>query len=687
MKKIYILLLLAGFSINIANAQKAYFQQEVNYKINVSLDDVKHELNADESMEYINNSPDALPIIYMHLWPNAYKNNNTALVKQLVENGDTKLYYAKPEDRGYIDRLDFKVDGAPVKIEYMGDSIDICKLILNKPLAVGAKIVITTPFHVKIPLGIYSRMGHLDQAYQITQWYPKPAVYDVNGWNPIPYLNQGEFYSEFGSFDVSITLPKNYVVGATGDLVDGEKETAWLNEKVKETEAIKEFSQDLSYPASDKETKTLRYKQSKVHDFAWFADKRFHVLKGEVEMPHTKHKVTTWVMFTNSQPNLWKNSIEYMNDALHYYSLWNGDYPYNHCTAIDGALTAGAGMEYPNITVIGPSANAIIHEITIMHEVGHNWFYGMLGSNERIHPWMDEGMNSFNEQRYVYTKYPSDKFKGKSEIGDLGRFGSKFGFDRVNHLKEGELSYTINAAVNLDQPVDAPAYTYTSLNYAGIVYSKTALIFDYMKDYLGEELFDKCMQQHFDTWKFKHPQPQDVRAIFENTSGKKLSWFFDDMMKTTKKIDYKISSIHANDLIIKNVGSINGPVSISALKGGKIITSKWTEGFLGKKTITMPAGDYDAFKIDAQEKMPEVNRDNNTIRTKGIFKKIEPLKLQFLASIPNPNKTEIYYSPIIGWNQYNKTLIGLVFYNSLIPMRRFDYAIMPMYATGSNTLV
>src|SRR6185295_444 len=158
-----------------------------------------------------------------------------------------------------------------------------------------------------------SRLGHLGQAYMITQWYPKPAVYDKKGWNYMPYLNQGEFYSEFGSFDVRITVPKNYVVGATGDLVNGEKETEWMEQKAKETEAITTFDDDMRFPASDAETKTLEFKQSQVHDFALFCDKRFHVLKGEIETPHTKHKVTTWALFTNSEAQLWKKSISYIN--------------------------------------------------------------------------------------------------------------------------------------------------------------------------------------------------------------------------------------------------------------------------------------------------------------------------------------------------------------------------------------
>ena len=234
MKKL--LLFLFFFSTFIDLEAQSYWQQEVNYIIEVTLDDTNHELNALVKMEYHNNSPDELREIYMHLWPNAYKNGSTALAKQKLENGNTLLHYASVEDRGYIDGLDFEVNGKKVAWELDAVHIDIGKLTLNEPLKPGNKIDITTPFHVKIPKGIFSRLGHMGESYQITQWYPKPAVYDKEGWHPMPYLDQGEFYSEFGSFDVSITLPENYVVGATGDLIDGEEELKWLDQRIVNTE-------------------------------------------------------------------------------------------------------------------------------------------------------------------------------------------------------------------------------------------------------------------------------------------------------------------------------------------------------------------------------------------------------------------------------------------------------------------
>jgi hypothetical protein len=210
-----------------------YFQQETDYKIDVTLDDVKNTLDGFEIINYTNNSPDTLNFIWIHLWPNAYKNDRTAFSEQLLQLGRTDFYFSNYEQRGYINRLDFKVDGVTAELEDHPLYIDINKLILPTPLVPGRTIKITTPFHEKIPFN-FSRGGYVDKTYQITQWYPKPAVYDNKGWHAMPYLDQGEFYSEFGNFDVQITVPKDYVVAATGELQNVD-ELNFLKERADES--------------------------------------------------------------------------------------------------------------------------------------------------------------------------------------------------------------------------------------------------------------------------------------------------------------------------------------------------------------------------------------------------------------------------------------------------------------------
>ena len=673
-------------------AQQNYFQQKVNYKIDVTLNDLTHELSAFEKIEYINNSTQPLEFIYFHLWANAYKNNETALAKQLLEEGSTKMHFAKAEDLGYIDSLNFLVDGQPIKWEYDKVNIDICKLYLNKAIKPGDTVTITTPFHVKLPSAKISRLGHLGQAYAITQWYPKPAVYDREGWHPMPYLNQGEFYSEFGEYDVKITLPKNYVLAATGDRIDEQEEESWILANAQATQKMiseKKYSKDNSFPESSKEYKTIQFKQYRVHDFAWFADKRFHVLKGIITLPNSNKDVDTWAYFTNSEPELWSKSIEYINDATLFYSKLNGDYPYNHVTAVDGTISAGGGMEYPNITIIGESGNALTLETTIMHEVGHNWFYGILGSNERDYPFMDEGLNSFYEMRYIRTKYPNLTLT--SVIGRDSTF-KFFGLNKFKHKAQYELSYFIAARKNLDQPILTNSKDFTGFNYGAIVYSKSALAFDYLMNYLGKDKFDEAMRFYFEQWKFEHPTPEDLIKTLQYHLNADLRWFVGDMLITKNKLDYKVLghnklADNSHAIQVKNNNKVLGPVSISGLKDGVLIGSVWYNGFTGKKVFEFPPADIDEFKIDYEEFMPDINRKNNNIRTHGVLRKRDPIQLSFLGKLDNPNKTQINYLPILGYNEYNKFMLGCAFYNYSLLQKKTEFTIAPMYAFGSKTPV
>ncbi|HEV7620315.1 MAG TPA: M1 family peptidase, partial [Flavisolibacter sp.] len=218
---LFLLLLLQPFL-----SYSQYWQQRADYFIKVTLNDKEKTLDAFEEIVYTNHSPDTLSYIWFHLWPNAYKTDRTSFSDQLLENGNTDFYFSTKEQKGYINHLNFKVDGITTTFEDHPHYIDIIKLKLPGLLLPGQKITITTPFHEKLPYN-FSRGGYDSLTFQVTQWYPKPAVYDQKGWHEMPYLDQGEFYSEFGSFKVQITLPEDYVVAATGVLQTA-KEIEWL---------------------------------------------------------------------------------------------------------------------------------------------------------------------------------------------------------------------------------------------------------------------------------------------------------------------------------------------------------------------------------------------------------------------------------------------------------------------------
>ena len=517
-----------------------YFQQMVKYEIDVTLNDSAHTLSAFERLEYTNNSPDTLEFIWFHLWPNAYKNDFTAFAKQQIKNGSRRFANSDEEDRGFIDSLDFFDDGIKATWETNIDWIDVAKIMLPNVLLPGKSVIIETPFFIKLPL-VFSRLGHSGKHYEITQWYPKPAVYDHKGWHPMPYLNMGEFYSEFGIFDVKITLPKDYRLMATGDLVNGEDEIQWLDslaalgdslhslpkkELKKKLKLMKKNAEKVeTVDSSNIEMKTLHFHQENVHDFAWFADKNWIVRKGELILSDSTSYVTLWSFYLPKNAELWENSIEYLHDSGYWYSKLYGDYPYNHITAVDGDMSAGGGMEYPNITVISRSGSKDLLEYVIMHEVGHNWFYGILGSNERDHTWMDEGLNEYSNIRYWQKKY-----KDRNEQIILQEFvQNKLGIAKNLSFSWYTYAGYANTGKSKDsQPLNLTAEKYTGSNY-GQHYSKTAVFMRYLQHYLGEDKMDEILQDFYRQWEFRHPYPEDLEAVFAAHLQKDLDWFFDNV--------------------------------------------------------------------------------------------------------------------------------------------------------------
>ncbi|HNA56565.1 MAG TPA: M1 family metallopeptidase [Chitinophagales bacterium] len=667
--------------------QASYWQQHVDYEINVVLDDVNHMLNGSIAMRYTNNSPDVLNEIWIHLWPNAYKDNSTAFAKQKLESGDVKFHFADESERGFIDNLNFKVNGEEVTLTYDEETPDIAKITLNKPLSPGQTINIKTPFRVKVP-NCFSRMGHDEQQYLITQWYPKPAVYDRKGWHAIPYLDQGEFYSEFGNFHVFITVPKNYVVGASGDLLTASEVT--FLDSIAAVTATKTFeTKDLSFPPSSQTTKTLEYMLKDAHDFAWFADKRFNVMKSSVTLPESERVVTTYAYFNDEHGQEWLKAAEYVDRAVAFYSDNVGEYPWNVAQAVDGSLEVegAGGMEYPTITVITGKFDAKMLDNVITHEVGHNWFYGILGSNEREHGWMDEGMNTFYENRYMATYY--------EPANQLGIPNFALAALNVDTSDINETLWHINQTTqkqNRYQPVDLHSKYYTSANYGLVMYMQTGYDFRYLEDVLGTDKYDQIMRKYYRQYQFKHVYPEDMQAVFESETGDSLGWFFQQLLQSDRGPDYSIKHLlkskTAMAVTVKNNSDIPAAFTIALMSGDSIIRTDWFRGFTGSQTVYLNYNEnmhVTALRIDARKKMPETERENNTIKTSGLFKRVEPLQVRLFGfGADNPNRTTISVMPLVGWNDHDRWMLGLGIWNSTMPTPKIEYVLAPMYSIYSG---
>ncbi|TCJ17412.1 M1 family peptidase [Flaviaesturariibacter flavus] len=469
------LLLFALLLLVRVGASAQQWQQRVDHRIDVQLDARARTLDGFERITYYNRSPDTLRFIWFHVWPNAYKNDRTAYVDQQLRNGDTRAYFADESERGYINRLDFRVNGQVARTEDHPQHIDIIRLLLPAPLAPGDSAGITTPFHVKLPRN-FSRGGYEGRSIQATQWYPKPAVYDAQGWHPMPYLDQGEFYNEFGNYEVSITLPSDYVIAATGTLVEGNDTNGavMLVQPVKNSVRGKVNAKPGTKPVEPAPAapKTVRFAQQDVHDFAWFADPDL-IKKQDTCLLPSGRSVLVKSYYTKVHDQQWDSSLVFAKRALRFYSAEAGEYPYPVVSIVQGpAGGAGSGMEYPSITLIGPASDSKRLDEVITHEIGHNWFQGLLANNERTDPWLDEGINTYFERKYMTRVY------GPQPQAE----------ERLLKTLEYQLR---------DQPIATTSDSFHQYNYAMVVYYKTARWMEGIERELGTDSMRQMMQAWF----------------------------------------------------------------------------------------------------------------------------------------------------------------------------------------------
>jgi hypothetical protein len=655
-------------------AQRIYFQQELSYDIQVRIDDRSHILRGYEKITYINRSPDSLKFIFMHIWPNAYRNDRNEFTRQQVENGETDFYYSKKSQRGFIDSLQFKVDDLEVGVSDYNNYADVVVLELNAPLAPGAQMIISTPFRVVLP-EIFSRMGHDNNHYCITQWYPKPAVYDHKGWHPYTYLDQGEFYGEFARYDVEINLPKDYVVASTG-ILQTESEKEWLLSKTNMPDSLFVSNSKLEYLRPKREfsseRKTIRFKQDQVHDFAWFASRDYCIQQMKLPLNNGR-SIDCMSFYFPWKRNFYKGSEKLLASCVKYLSEKVGEYPYGQISVVDGRLAAGAGMEYPMVAVLGNVLNKEQLYRALAHEVAHNWFYGILASDERAHPWMDESLTTFYEQEIL------------SKISDTNA-------QIYNLLSErtDKLIYLTTAGWNESQAGHLHSEAYSHLNYGGILYEKLPAAWRYLQAYLGDSTFNRCIQSYYTKWRYKHPYPEDIENVITQNSGKDLSWFFDGLLRSDEQIDFSMKGVKggraasSKEVFVKGRTNFQGPIPVDALKNGKVVDRAWVS-YPYQMPALLPA-EADEYRIDVNHDIPERRLNNNVWRNKSLRHK-NPFRLKTGLGINLSRKNEMFLLPAFGYNAYDRFMAGGLIHNLRLPARPFQFVLAPMYSFKTQSAV
>ena len=579
----------------------AYWQQRVDYRITATLDPVQNEVRGKEIVHYINHSPTTLT----YIWFQVEQNLCEPLSITNVLNQPPLAFLSTSFDfscqgfagGGTLEYL--RIGGVEAKRTRYGTTM---RVELAKPLVSGASVEMDIGWHFNVPPQGGGRMGHDGSLYEIAQWYPRVAVYDdVKGWNHEPYIGAGEFYLEYGSFDVSLTVPREYIVAATGQLKNADsvltaaQRSRLAHARNSDTAVAiiaKSEAGDVNKtrPASGKGI-TWKFHADSVRDFAFAAGPNFR-------WDASSYKGV--LIETLYRPNVteWEEANKMAREAIKYYSEQWFPYPYSHATTIEGPIE---GMEYPMLTFCPKAPTREDRQWAISHEFGHEWFPMIVGSNERLYPWMDEGFNTFIDLAGA-AKY----FAGTA-------YGDSIEFHPL-HL------YAEHATAGNEQPLIAKPVEVRDLFWGG--YQKPALMMQMLRyEVLGKDRFDAAFREYIRTWAFKHPTPADFFRLMRDQSGMELDWFWRGWIYTTSRLDQGVDSVSTrkdggSNVFLTNRATMVMPAELKLTFGDgttsvvKLPIEMWNLGdaFMyqvpGTKRVTR-------VELDPRVALPDINRANN----------------------------------------------------------------------------
>ena len=533
-----------------------YWQNSADYNLEATLDDKTHTVSGNVTIHYTNNSPETLDFIWLYLEQNRFTEHSRGTLTTPVQGN---RYNGDVEGGFVLKNVSAKTKTGTSSKHIITDTR--MQLWLDKPLeAKGGKVEIKMDFKFKVPVEGMDRMGRLEvkdgTIYAIAQWYPRVAVFDdVVGWNTDPYLGAGEFYCEYGNYDVKITAPANQTVVCSGvlqnpnDVLTKEQQTRWAQAEKSDKTVYIIKPEEVGKPVASVKTDgmlTWHFKMENTRDVAWAASKAFIWDAARMNLGDGKTGLAQSVYPKESDgKNAWSRSTEFTKASVEFYSKTYFTYPYHN--AINVAASVG-GMEYPGVSFCHYQSKGEDLWGVTDHEFGHNWFPMIVGSNERRYPWMDEGFNTFinhySTQAFNNGEFPTTTDNPKNIVRYL----------------------TYENRESIDTYPDVA----NSMNLAYTAYYKPAVGLYLLREYiLGGERFDNAFKSYIHTWAYKHPQPNDFFNHMENVAGEDLSWFWKGWFYGNGNIDLGISEVKSysgNYLItVENDGQIPMPVQLQVI--------------------------------------------------------------------------------------------------------------------------
>lgn len=612
------LLFFIGWTIA-SNAQADRWQQRAEYDMDINFDVKNHQFTGKQKLVYYNNSPDDLDKVFYHLYFNAFQPNSMMDVRSRTimdpsPKIGSRISQLKADEQGYHRINSLTHNGKAVSYEVVGTILEVA---LNEPIPAGGKAVFDMEFDSQVPVQI-RRSGRDNAegiAYSMSQWYPKMAEYDYQGWHANPYVGR-EFYGIWGDFDVKITIDKEYVVAAGGYIQNPEEVGHGYGEEKKE------MSRKEKRKRKKQKTLTYHFKAPNVHDFMWAADPDYEHKKLKTDAGVLLHFF--YVPGENTTDN-WEKLPAAMNSALTFMNKNYGVYPYKEYFFIQGG---DGGMEYPMGTLITGERSLPSLVGVSVHEWMHSWYQMVLGTNEALYAWMDEGFTSYGSAETMNHLRREKLIPGKSV--DNPHMSSYIGYNNI-------------AKSGFEEPLITHADHFKSNQAYGVAsYVKGSVFLHQLRYIIGDEAFDEGMINYYETWKFKHPNSNDFIRMMEKQSGLELDWYREYWINGTEMIDYAIASIEPADakstkVNLEKIGVMPMPLDIMVtyqdgrqemfniplrIMRGEKKQELVSIPFTVKKdwpwthpnyTFTIPRSSEDikSIEIDPFQGMADVNRENN----------------------------------------------------------------------------
>ena len=606
MKRILITLtFLSGFWA-FAQNNTPYWQQHVDYKMEVDMNVENYQYTGTQELVYTNNSPDTLNRVFYHLFFNAFQPGSEMDVRsRTIPDPDSRvgdrISKLSEKEQGFLKINSLTQNGTTLTYKEVGTVLEVA---LEKPILPGEKTTFNMAFTGQVPAQIRrsGRNSSEGVALSMTQWYPKLAEYDFEGWHADPYIGR-EFHGVWGDFDVKITIDKSYILGATGTLQNPQQIGY----------GYEEAGTKVNRPSGKK--LTWHFIAPMVHDFAWAADPDY------IHDKRTAPDGTVLHFLYKNNPDIkenWKNLQPKTEALLLYFNEHIGDYPWDQYSVIQGG---DGGMEYAMITLItGERTFGSLVGVTA-HELAHAWFQHLLANNESKHEWMDEGFTS-----YISSLAMNEVMEENKE----------------NPLEGTYRGYTRLATSGIEQPQSTHSDRFeVNAAYGASAYSKGAIFLSQLGYVIGKENLQKTIHRYYDEWKFKHPTPNDFKRIAEKVSGAHLDWYLTDWTLTTNTIDYGIKEVTEGEnetatVTLERIGLMPMPIDLKVIyKDGteelvyiplrmmrwhkpaqdttkRIVADDWAWAY---PTYTLklnkPKSQISKIIIDDSQMMADINRENN----------------------------------------------------------------------------